>query len=33
MAVYQLYLQQMLQIEWRTWLNERYLADWLLEPA
>jgi len=33
MAVYQLYLQQMLQIEWRTWLNERYLADWLHERA
>ena len=23
----------MLQIEWRTWLNERYLADWLRERA
>ena len=33
MAVYRLYLQQMLQIEWRTWLNERYLADWLGERA
>ena len=28
-AVYRYYLQQMLQIEWRTWLNERFLADWL----
>jgi putative ATP-binding cassette transporter len=28
-AVYRLYLQQMLTIEWRTWLNERYLANWL----
>jgi len=28
-AVYRFYLQQMLQIEWRTWLNERFLADWL----
>jgi vitamin B12/bleomycin/antimicrobial peptide transport system ATP-binding/permease protein len=28
-AVYRVYLQQMLQIEWRTWLNERYLAHWL----
>src|SRR3970040_161043 len=27
--VYRFYLQQMLQIEWRTWLNERFLADWL----
>jgi putative ATP-binding cassette transporter len=33
MWVYRLYLQQMLQIEWRTWLNERYLADWLRERA
>ncbi len=29
MGVYRLYLQQMLQIEWRTWLNDRYLANWL----
>ena len=29
MAVYRLYLQQMLQIEWRTWLNGRFLGDWL----
>ena len=28
-GVYKLYLTQMLQIEWRTWLTERYLADWL----
>src|SRR2546426_321397 len=28
-AVYRFYLQQMLQIEWRTWLNERFLAAWL----
>jgi putative ATP-binding cassette transporter len=32
-AVYRVYLQQMLQIEWRTWLNERYLAAWLGERA
>jgi putative ATP-binding cassette transporter len=32
-AVYKIYLQQMLQIEWRTWLNERYLADWLGDRA
>jgi putative ATP-binding cassette transporter len=31
--VYRLYLRQMLQIEWRSWLNERYLADWLRERA
>lgn len=29
MAVYQLYLGQMLQIKWRRWLTERYLDDWL----
>jgi len=29
MAVYQLYLTQMLQIKWRRWLTERYLDDWL----
>ena len=28
-AVYRLYLRQMLEIEWRKWLNERYLQDWL----
>jgi len=33
MWVYRLYLQQMLQIEWRTWLNERFLGDWLRERA
>jgi len=27
-AVYQLYLNQMLQIRWRRWLTGRYLADW-----
>ena len=32
-AVYRVYLQQMLQIEWRTWLNERYLNDWLRDRA
>jgi len=32
-AVYRLYLQQMLQIEWRTWLNERFLAGWLKDRA
>src|SRR6266566_375863 len=33
LAVHRLYLRQMLQIEWRSWLNERYLADWLRERA
>ena len=28
-AVYRQYFQQMLLIEWRTWLTEKYLADWL----
>jgi vitamin B12/bleomycin/antimicrobial peptide transport system ATP-binding/permease protein len=28
-VVYQIYLQQMLQIRWRRWLTRRYLGDWL----
>jgi putative ATP-binding cassette transporter len=32
-AVYRLYYQQMLQIEWRTWLTERYLRDWMKDQA
>jgi vitamin B12/bleomycin/antimicrobial peptide transport system ATP-binding/permease protein len=28
-AVYQTYLNQMLQIRWRRWLTERYLGAWL----
>ncbi|HEX6155594.1 MAG TPA: ABC transporter ATP-binding protein/permease [Burkholderiales bacterium] len=32
-AVYRLYLRQMLEIEWRKWLNERYLRNWLGERA
>jgi vitamin B12/bleomycin/antimicrobial peptide transport system ATP-binding/permease protein len=28
-AVYQIYLQQLLQIRWRAWLTERYLGRWL----
>ena len=28
-AVYQVYLRQMLQIRWRKWLTTRYLKDWL----
>ena len=31
--VYQIYLQQMLQIEWRSWLNDHLLADWLKDRA
>jgi putative ATP-binding cassette transporter len=29
MAVYQLYLTQMLQIKWRRWLTDQYLQRWL----
>lgn len=32
-AVYQLYLNQMLQIRWRRWLTEVYLGDWLSDRA
>jgi putative ATP-binding cassette transporter len=32
-AVYALYLRQALQIRWRRWLTERYLADWLSDRA
>ncbi|MDP2703456.1 MAG: SbmA/BacA-like family transporter, partial [Candidatus Rokubacteria bacterium] len=32
-AVYQLYLNQMLQIRWRRWLTERYLGEWLRDTA
>ncbi|MEX2221964.1 MAG: ABC transporter ATP-binding protein/permease [Candidatus Rokuibacteriota bacterium] len=32
-AVYQLYLNQMLQIRWRRWLTERYLRTWLADGA
>ncbi|WP_315835509.1 ABC transporter ATP-binding protein/permease [Bradyrhizobium prioriisuperbiae] len=28
-AVYQLYLNQWLQIRWRKWMTENYLGDWL----
>jgi vitamin B12/bleomycin/antimicrobial peptide transport system ATP-binding/permease protein len=32
-AVYQLYLNQMLQIRWRRWLTERYLRAWLTDGS
>src|SRR5438445_232371 len=32
-AVYQLYLNQMLQIRWRRWLTDRYLQGWLAGGA
>jgi vitamin B12/bleomycin/antimicrobial peptide transport system ATP-binding/permease protein len=33
MIVYQIYLQQMLQIRWRRWLTRQYLDVWLDERA
>ena len=32
-GVYRVYFQQMLTIEWRTWLTDKYLADWLRDRA
>ena len=32
-AVYQLYLNQWLQIRWRKWMTERYLGEWLDEAT
>src|SRR5258706_9937867 len=32
-GVYRVYFQQMLTIEWRSWMTDRYLADWLRERA
>jgi putative ATP-binding cassette transporter len=32
-AVYRLYYQQMLTIEWRTWLTERFLGNWMKDQA
>src|SRR3954466_9595859 len=31
--VYRLYLQQMLYMEWRSWLNDNFLRRWLAERA
>src|SRR6185436_5198585 len=33
LAVYQLYLSQMLEIRWRRWLSDRYLRAWLADRA
>jgi putative ATP-binding cassette transporter len=33
LAVYQLYLNQMLEIRWRRWLTEHYLRAWLADRA
>jgi vitamin B12/bleomycin/antimicrobial peptide transport system ATP-binding/permease protein len=32
-GVYRLYFQQMLMIEWRSWMTESYLANWLKDRA
>src|SRR5678816_1163182 len=32
-GVYRVYFQQMLMIEWRAWLTERYLGSWLRDRA
>ena len=32
-GVYRLYFQQMLEIEWRTWLTESFIADWTRDQA
>ena len=32
-GVYRLYFQQMLLIEWRSWLTERFLAHWMKDQA
>lgn len=32
-GVYRLYFQQMLLIEWRTWLTDRFLKDWMKDEA
>ncbi len=33
LAVYQLYLSQMLEIRWRRWLTDRYIRAWLSDGA
>jgi putative ATP-binding cassette transporter len=33
LAVYQVYLNQMLEIRWRRWLTDRYLRSWLSDDA
>jgi len=32
-GVYRLYFQQMLTIEWRTWLTNRFIDDWMKDQA
>lgn len=33
MAVYAIYLRQMLQIKWRTWMTKQYLSAWLQQQT
>ena len=33
LAVYAIYLRQMLQIKWRTWMTNRYLDGWMKDPV
>src|SRR5215210_95733 len=33
MAVYRFYFLQMLQIEWRTWLTDYFMKDWMKDQA
>jgi vitamin B12/bleomycin/antimicrobial peptide transport system ATP-binding/permease protein len=33
LAVYSVYLNQLLQIRWRRWLTDRFLAEWLADRA
>ncbi|GMA98986.1 ABC transporter ATP-binding protein/permease [Pelosinus sp. IPA-1] len=33
LAVYELYLQQLLEIKWRRWLTQEYLQKWLLKRS
>ncbi|MGE0419386.1 MAG: ABC transporter ATP-binding protein/permease [Acetobacteraceae bacterium] len=32
-AIYQVYLNQWLQIRWRRWMTEQYLSDWMSDRA
>ena len=33
LAVYAIYLRQMLQIKWRTWMTNRYLDGWMKDQV
>ena len=32
-AVYAIYIRQMLQIKWRSWMTDRYLTAWLADQS